>query len=53
MVSDNLGAARFELTLASSLPAACPWNLAAQWVFFTNATCPGTGTLATSARLDF
>ena len=53
VVSDNLGAARFELTLASSLPAACPWNLAAQWVFFTNATCPGTGTLATSARLDF
>tara|TARA_R110002072_G_scaffold273219_3_gene433765 strand:- start:59997 stop:62012 length:2016 start_codon:yes stop_codon:yes gene_type:complete len=52
-LTDGLGAAHAAIAIPLGIPAACPWNLAAQWAFFTNAACPGSGLLATSERLQF
>lgn len=50
--ADALGGARFLLAIPAA-PAVANWGLAAQWFFFTGPTCPGTGLLANSERLNF
>ncbi|MFY9343551.1 MAG: hypothetical protein WAT39_13730 [Planctomycetota bacterium] len=53
VVSDGLGASRFALPIPAASPVMPSWGFAAQWFFFTNATCPGTGLLGNSERLNF
>jgi hypothetical protein len=52
-ISGPLGFARHDLSVPAALPAVPCWGLGAQWLFLTNTSCPGTGLLGTSERLDF
>lgn len=47
--SDALGVARFPLTIPAGLPPGFVFD--SQWLFLTNAVCPGTGLFATSEGL--
>jgi hypothetical protein len=51
--ADAQGFARLDLPIPSGLPPVPCWTLSTQWLFLTNAACPGTGPLAASERLDF
>ncbi len=53
VTADAAGAAAHPLAIPPGYTIGASWGLAAQWLFLTNAACPGTGLVASSERLNF